>query len=247
MGFVFGKIIKSTIGRPPFNNIGRTLDDVVNTGKKLVPLKPENKAAEKMGLAYYGKDKINYKWGYLEKISKKSIEGERSFESRNVLNYRNRVLAMPERQVTTKSGKTYTRTMGSTGERIYTDTNGNRIVFNDHRYKLPWQAESSDIYRITSNGSVYSISATKRGDKQEVIRYISNAPEHCSQTDYFKINNQGKVLEHNVDYYVKRQANPLYRSETIFGHPQNLECTMDNLHIKRTPQTPLWTSLKDYH
>ena len=250
MGLGIGSIINRVVGaKQPVNNIVSLVDDAVNTGKKLVRLKPKNKAAEKMGLANYGRSQANYKWGYRKDIYKTSIEGEMSRESRTVFNYRNQVLGLPEGQVTTKSGKTYTRTMGDTGERIYTDTNGNRIVFNEHSYQLNWQPESSYIYRTTPNGSEYSIRVTNRGDEQEVVRYMKKAVGEPMQTDRIKINNQGNVLEHQIDYYSGNASKDnIYRSKTIFGCSQNQDY-MDyaGYHVRRTTQAPpLWISIKNY-
>lgn len=250
MGLGIGSVINRVVGaKQPVNNIVSLVDDAVNTGKKLVRLKPKNKAAEKMGLANYGRSQADYKWGYRKDIYKTSIEGEMSRESRTVFNYRNQVLGLPEGQVTTKSGKVYTRTMGDTGQRIYTDANGNEITFNQHSWDISWQPEYSSLYRTTSNGGAYTIKVTNCGDEQEVVRYMKKAVGESVQTDRIKINNQGNVLEHQIDYYGGNASKDnIYRSKTIFGCSQNQDY-MDyaGYHVRRTTQAPpLWISMKDY-
>ena len=117
--------------------------------------------------------------------------------------------------------------MGDTGQRIYSDANGNKIIFNEHSWDLSWQSEHSAIYRTTSNGGAHTIKVTNCGDEQEVVRYMQKAGESI-QTDRIKINNQGNVLEHQFEYYSGKDD--ISRSKTILT----------------TQAPPLWTSIKDY-
>ena len=235
------------------NNVAKLVDDAANTIKQAtdtvktpLKLKPVNKAAENLGLAEYRSEVLDgYVWGRQKNIFRMTTEGRTSHDAECILNYRNRVLGMPEGQVVTRSGKVYTRTMGRTGERIYTDANGNRIVLNDHRNQFCWQPEQSTIYRTSPNGSEYSISVTKRKNEQEAVRYVCNKPESTHQMDLIKINNQGKVLEHRVE---SSTPNSLQGCETRFGCSQNGGYMYNSwIRIQGTTQSPpQFTSLNDF-
>lgn len=239
-------------------NAMQAADDAANAAKQAakVQLKPANKAAEKMGLANYGREYVDYSWGRSKRVWTSSLDGQNACNTTYQLNYRNCVLGLPEGQVVTKSGKVYTRTMGANGQRIYTDANGNVTTFNNHRYELPWRAENlsrSSIYRQTPDGGLYGISHTtqRRGcfkGEQEVSRFVvQDGVNGLRRNVSFRINPNGNIAQHQIATYnpsigVHDLTRYHYGAKTDMVVPKNAS-SYSGCYSTATPK---WTSLGNY-
>ena len=91
------------------------------------------------------------------------------------LDYGRKVLALPEGQVTTGSGRVYTRSIGQNGERIYTNANGEAITFDRVYYQ---RAISVDMHFVLKPDDFGEISRT---ELYEIVDQMDAAIMPCLQ------------------------------------------------------------------
>ena len=173
----------------------------------------------------------------------------------NPFDYGRKVFALPEGQVTTRSGRVYTRSMGSNGERIYTDASGNKTYFNElygnYRNEL-CGTRHSRIRRVNPNGGQYSIDVEFMPlfKNQKLTKIVSDKhPFGLMRSQSFEITPQGRVVEMRMENsgFIGDQFS-LSGTETRFGCPQNAEATMYGWlnHRWSTQAPPQWTSIGDF-
>ena len=170
----------------------------------------------------------------------------------NPFDYGRKVFALPEGQVTTRSGRVYTRSMGSNGERIYTDASGNQTTFNGLIYKQPGYNESA-IYRTTPDGGCYSLRFStgnlrfNRGTQKVCVWNRKNIGGACRNAE-FEINSAGRVVETQYDHF-NPYANPSSSGIlTRYGCPRaGSDKAYGWLDMRWTTEAPpQWTSIGDF-
>lgn len=187
--------------------------------------------------------------------ARKAIAAAR--KAANPFDYGRKVFALPEGPVTTRSGRVYTRTMGSNGERIYTDATGNRTYFNQlygncrNEYGGRLIKSHSRICRVNPNGGQYSIDVeSTRCSNQKLTKIVSDKhPCGLMRTQSFEITPQGRVVEMRMENsgFIGDQFS-LSGTETRFGCPRNAEATFYDWlnHRWTTEAPPQWTSIADF-